>query len=357
MCPGADGQRDVDAAAAQMPVLPQRLPHEDVLPAAQQQHRNLHAVQRLGEPPRIPKRIVHPGMFDPRFEPGRARAEQRPGRGTHRHRAGRLGHPASGLQLAECDPPARVLLVGNQVAPAQKVVDGERAGAPHRGIEIVGTRGDHGRGQLRRRILQHRPLGESQIRHPDGGESAGKPRLFTQPYDRVGAIDGLVDHRLEHPARPERPAHALHHDVIAARRVEPPKHQGERKPPPVGAADQHGADRAGSGRRVVVGHQVDPVAHRDFDAIHRVLGPRRGQAQQAAKGVVAEALGQRAQHGRHGSGGCRTHDPRLRPGGPRTCSKARGRWPAAGWWTGNRPRGWSRSSSSTALAGAPRSWS
>ena len=186
-----------------------------------------------------------------------------------------------------CRDAPGVLLVGHQIAPGEKVVDRERAGAPHRGQEIVRTRGNDGRGQFRWRILQHRPLGESQIRQSDSGESTGEPGLLTQPCHRVSAVGDLVDHRLEDPARPERPAHALQHDVVAAGRVWPGKGERERKTTSVRPADQHGADGCGGRRCVVVGHQLDPIAHRDLDPIHGVVGGRPWQAQQSPYSVAA----------------------------------------------------------------------
>ncbi len=63
-----------------------------------------------------------------------------------------------------------MLLVRNQIAPAQKIVDGERAGTSHRGVEIVWSRGDDGRGQFWWRIVQQRLLGEPQVGQPDGAE-------------------------------------------------------------------------------------------------------------------------------------------------------------------------------------------
>ena len=82
--------------------------------------------------------------------------------------------------------------------------------------EIMRAGGDDGRGQLRRRILQQRPLGEPQIGNPDGGEAAGEPGLLSQPCDGVGAVGCFVDHRLEGPARAERPPHTLQQHAVAA---------------------------------------------------------------------------------------------------------------------------------------------
>lgn len=234
VCPGTDRQRDVHTPVAQVPVLLQRLPQEDVLPAADEQHRDLDAVQRGGKPQSVPERIVAVGVFHPGFEPRRTRAEQRPGRLTQRQRGGRPRHPSRRGELADSGPDATgVFLVGNQIAPAQEVVDRKRSGAPHRGPEVVRPHRDHGRGQLRGRIVQQRPLGETQIGQADGAEPAGEPGLFTQPRHRIGAVGGLVDHGLEHATGPERPAHALQHDVITAGGVNPGKHQRKRKPAPV----------------------------------------------------------------------------------------------------------------------------
>ncbi len=152
--PRPDGERDVDTASAQAAVLLQRLPHEDVLPAAHQQHRHAHAVQRLVEPHRIPEWVGAVGVFDPGFEPRGAAAQQRLRTGAQRQLRRRLGDPAWGPQLADRRPDAlRILLVDDQVAPAQEVAEGERAGIPDRGSEVVRAGRDHGRGQFRGRIL------------------------------------------------------------------------------------------------------------------------------------------------------------------------------------------------------------
>ena len=177
--PGTDRHRDVDAPAAQVPVLLQRLAQEDVLPAAEQQHRHVHAIQRRAEPQPLPELMVCLGAFQPRLEPRCSGAEHPSGRRTQGRLGDRACDPARCLQLADSglDAPG-VLLTGNQIAPAQEVVGRKRAGAPHRRREIVRARGDDGRCQLRRGILQYRPLGESQVRQADGGESAGEPGLL-----------------------------------------------------------------------------------------------------------------------------------------------------------------------------------
>ena len=110
-------------------------------------------------------------------------------------------------------------------------------------LKSCGTRGDHGRSQFRRRILQHRPLGEAQIGNPDGGEATGEPRLAPQPGDRVSAVGDLVNHRIEDAARSERAPHTLQHHPIAAGCVQLGEYQRERKSAAVGSAGQQGADR------------------------------------------------------------------------------------------------------------------
>ena len=253
MGPGPDRQRDVRAAAPQVRVLLQRLLQKDVLPAADEQHRHLHAVQRGAVAQSLPERVVAAGVFDPGFEPRRTGAQKCARRLAERQPEGGLRYLARCQQLADAGAHAdRVLLVGHQVAPTEKVV-GERAGAPHRGVEIVRPHRDYRRGQLRRRVIQEGPLGESQVRQPDGGELPCEPGLFAQPHHGVGAVGGLVDHRLEHAAGPERATHALQHHVVAACRVQPGEYQRERKGAPIGPANQQGTGRGGGGRCIVIG--------------------------------------------------------------------------------------------------------
>ena len=221
-----------------------RLLQEQVLPAADQQHRHLHPVERGAESHRLPERLVVIGMVEPRLPPRRAGAQQLPAGRTQRQLTGGAYHAFLRPQLADAGADSSgIFLVRNQMAPAQEVVDGERAGAPGRLAEIVGTGGDDGRGQLGRRILQQRPLGEPEIGNPDGGEATGEPRLLPQPCDGVGAVGRFVDHRREGPARPERPPHTLHQHVVAAGGVQRAVQQRERKPAAIRSAEQQGADR------------------------------------------------------------------------------------------------------------------
>ena len=290
-------------------------------------------------------------MFDPGFEPRRT--------GTQHGARGLTERTPAAASATFADPATGGVRPGRGSGPpggppcrrAQEVV-GERTGAPHRVVEIVRAHGDDGRGHLRRRVVQQRPLGESQVRQPDGGELTGEPRLVAQPSDRVGAVGGLVDHRLERAAGPERSACALHHDVVTARRVQAGERQREREPTPVGPADQHGADRAGRGRRVMVG----PHRRRAWASGPDGRCTRSSFAATAAAGPErCRRLGRGCAASRCGLGACRSHAHQVRTA--RTCNTASGRWPAAGWWTGSRPRGWSTPWSRTAPAAARRSWS
>ena len=200
--------------------------------------------------------------------------------------------------------------------------------------EVVRTGGDDGRSQFRRRILQHRPLGEAEIRDPDGGEATGEPRLVPQPGDRVRAVGDLVNHRLEHATRSECAAHALQDHAVTARGVQVGEYQREGELPAVGSASQQRADRVADGF-VMVGDQFHAVAHRDPDAADRVGDGSRGQSQRSAQGC-----GRRNRRGERAAStlcaGRRVIASDWRR--LRTCSTATGRWPAAGWSAGSRRR-------------------
>lgn len=84
-----------------------------------------------------PKRIVVVGMCDPRS----TRAKQCSGGSTQRNVTGAVCPPSPMLATGDAASDAlRILLVRNQIAPAQKIVDGERAGTFHLGVEIVWSR-------------------------------------------------------------------------------------------------------------------------------------------------------------------------------------------------------------------------
>ena len=276
--PRAHGQSDVDAARAKVPVLVQRLGQEQILPAAEQQQRHLDLVERGVDPQRLPERVIVRRGRQPGLPPRRRVAEQGPAGGTQRRLTGGPHHALLSPQLADAGAdPARIFLVCHQVAPAEEVVDRERAGTPSRKAHVMGTRDDHARDKLRRRILQQCELGEAQIRDSDGSEATGEPWLLAHPLDGVGAVGRLVDHRRKVTARSECPSHALQHHAIPAGGMQVGEHDRERKCTAVGAAGQQGADDLSLGF-VDVGDQLDTVPHRDPDLADGVARGRRFQS-------------------------------------------------------------------------------
>src|SRR5439155_25598044 len=118
--------------------LRQRLLEEQVLPSAEQQHRNLRALQRLMQLQLGPVRVVVFRMLEPRLVPRRASAEQRPAGLADWQRAGRRFEcPARPYLADERADAARIPLVGEHVGPAKEVVEPERTGTPARGAEIM----------------------------------------------------------------------------------------------------------------------------------------------------------------------------------------------------------------------------
>src|SRR6202035_3811310 len=98
---------------------------------------------------RIPERVAVTRRLQPRLPPRRAGAQQLTAGRAQWQLTGGAYHAFLRPQLADAGADASgIFLVGNQMAPAEEVVDGERAGAPGRRAEIVRTGGDHGRGQL-----------------------------------------------------------------------------------------------------------------------------------------------------------------------------------------------------------------
>src|SRR5947199_408381 len=84
---------------------------------------------------------------------------------TPRCLAGRTHHGFLGPQLPDAGPdPARILLMNDQVAPPEEVVDGERPRTPGRQPHVVWARDDHAGDELRWGILQQRELSETEIR-------------------------------------------------------------------------------------------------------------------------------------------------------------------------------------------------
>ena len=330
----------------QMLILREGLFQEQVLPAADQQHGNLGALKGVVELQPGPERVVVLRVLQPGLEPRRAGAEQRSRGVAGRHSCRCARQQAFGPQLpGEHADPARIFLVGDHVAPAQEVVEPECARAPAGSGQVVRADGYHSSLHLRRRIGQHRPLGEAEVRPPDRAEGTGEPRLLAQPCRGVGAIGDLVDHRIEFAAGAEGAANALQDDVVAARRVGACEQRRKRIPAAVGAADQQRARRIRRRWLVVVGDQLDAVAHRDAHAVvHGVVRRVRWQMQHAADRAAGVALDTRTGWRRGGCGRYgghltkATHAPRVRK---RSRAKARG--PAADWCACSRRRRGSRS--------------
>ena len=89
-----------------------------------EQHRDVHALQRVAKMQSRPERVVGPWVFEPRLEPGRTLAEQRAAGLAERQAQRRLGHQPLGTCLPQHDAqPSRVFLAGDQVAPAQEVIE------------------------------------------------------------------------------------------------------------------------------------------------------------------------------------------------------------------------------------------
>ena len=273
--PRSDRQPDGHVAVAQPGELGQRLFEEKVLPTGQQQHRNVGALQGLSQMQPRPELVVGVGVLEPGLEPQRTVTEQRAARFPQWQSIGSACHTALRPRLAQQrQQPIGILLVRDQVAPTEEVVEAERPRAPSWPADVVRADGDHSRLHLGWGIAEQRPLGEAQIRQPDSAERAGEPGLFAQPRDGVGAVGNLVHHGRELAARTERAPHALHHHVIAAGGVDRAEQCGEREAAPVGATHQQRAGGGGELRLVVVGDQVHAVAHGNTKAaVDGHLGP------------------------------------------------------------------------------------
>ena len=138
-----------------------------------------------------------------------------------------------------------------------------------------------------------RPLREAEIGSAHGGERPGEqPRLVAKPCRGVGAVVDLVREGVEIAAGTERAANALHDDVVAAGRIDASEQHRHRIAATVGGANQNRPRRIRRQRPVVVGEQLDAVAHRHSSITGNVVftGVRR-QAQQAANGATDEVLG------------------------------------------------------------------
>ena len=279
MGPGADEQPDGHAPAGERAVLLQGLLDEQVLPAAHQQHRDRDPLQRgtalHGGPERVAGlRVVHPSLG-----PGRLAADHVGVSGRDREALQHLAQPPFGRGHAHHraqHPDA--LLVRDQVAPHDVVVQIEGAVAVRGPVEVVRADVHHGGDQFRRRVHGQRPLHEAEVAGAVGGQPALEPALLAQPRHGVLPVGDLVPHRLEVPAGPERAAHALQQHVIAALGEDLPGLQGEQAGAAVRAADQHGGRGRHADRDVVGGQQHRAVGHRHLDVVFdRDLVPPRRQ--------------------------------------------------------------------------------
>ena len=275
MSPGSDEQPDGHAPAGERAVLLQGLLDEQVLPAAHKQHRGRDPLQRGTALHGGPERVTGLRVIHPPLGPGRLAADHVSVSGRDREAAQHLAQPPFGRgQACHRAQHPGALLVRDQVAPHDVVVQVEGAVAVRGPAEVVRADMYHGGGQFRRRVHGQRPLHEAEVAGAVGGQPALEPVLLTQPRHGVLPVGDLVPHRLEVPAGPERAAHALQQHVIAALGQDLPGLQGEHARPAVRAADQHGGCRRHADRDVVGGQQHRAVGHRHLDVVfHRHLVP------------------------------------------------------------------------------------
>ena len=164
-------------------------------------------------------------------------------------------------------------------------------GAVDHAEEVVEADERHGRDHLRRRVHQHRPQGVAEVGPAHTDEPPVEPRLFAEPGDGVGTVADLVLAGHEPALGPERAATALHDDVVAARREEAEEDVRQRSRPLVRAAHDHRPERLAV-RGVVIGQQVDAVAHPDRDRRRDGVAAAWGwQPEQPGRRRVDQALG------------------------------------------------------------------
>ncbi len=307
MGPRADEQPGGHAPSGQCAVLLQGLFDEQVLPAAHQQHRDRDPFQRGTALHRCPERVAGLRVVHPSLGPGRLAADHVREAGRDREAVHYAAQPPFGRDHAR--HPARypdALLVCDQVAPHDVVVQVEGAAAVRGPAEVVRADMYHGGGQFRRRVHGERPLHEAEVAGAVGCQPALEPVLLTQPRHGVLPVGDLVPHRLEVPAGPEGAAHALQQHVIAALGEDLPGLQGERAGPAVRAADEHGGGRRHADRDVVGGKQHRAVGHRHLDVVFdRDLVPPRRQRPRPGCRPSDRSRGpaQRTRAQRPGSGG------------------------------------------------------
>ena len=205
-------------------------------------------------------------MLQPGLEPGCPGAEQvASALGDRRPVERRAQPPVRGDRADDAAHRIDALLVNDQVAPAEEVVQVEGAVAVRGPAEVVRA-DDHDRGdQLGRRVQGQGPLHEAEVAGPERGQPSVEPALAAQPGHGVLAVAGLAAHRLEPSAGAEGAAAALQQHVEAAFGDELGLQQAERGPASVGTAHQDRGGRLAGDRQVVVGQQHRAVGHRHLD--------------------------------------------------------------------------------------------
>ena len=282
MRPVTDRHGHLDTAGPKPVVLVHGLLQEEVLPAADEEDGDLHALERGGVLHRRPEGIGRLGPRHPLGVPGRPPAQDRARRLGQRERVHVRADPA-GCRGGAQRPgqAAAVLLVHNAVAPAQEV-EPEGAGAPDVLLEVVRPDGHDGRRQFRGRVGHQGPLGVPQVGAADRGEGAGEPGLVaaSRPPRRARRPPRSPWAGTRHPSR--MCPGCSRRGRCSPRAEDPHLRHGQGQRAAVGSTHQNGPDDVRR-RLVQVRCQLDAVAHGDAHvARHRVV--RRGGGQAAQTG-------------------------------------------------------------------------
>jgi len=283
--PRPDDQPRGHSPGVQDPVLLDALMEEQVMPPANQQRRDVDALQRGAALQRLPERVGRPRMLQPGLEPRGAGAEQCTDTGGERHPVQHRDEPpVRGRRPVYAMQEPDAFLERDELGPLHVVIQIEHAVAVNGATHVVRPDLDDGRHQLRRRVHGQRPLDEPEIAPAVRRQPPVEPALLPQPGDRVLSVRDLVPHRLEIAAGTEGASTALHQHVIAALGDQLGHGHAERRTTPVGAADQHRRGRLAGDRNVVVGEQDRTIGHRhgqlridDYLAAARRQGPRPRQ--------------------------------------------------------------------------------
>ena len=305
--PRPDQQPGGHAAGGERAVLLEGLLDEQVLPAAYHQDRDRDPLQRGAALQRSPERVAELRVLQPPLGQCWLAAEQVTHAGRDRQPVEHRPQPSFGRSRAhESTQHPGALLVSDQVAPADVVVQVEDAVAVRGPAEVMRAHVHDDRDQFRRRVHGQRPLHEPEVAGAVGDQPSVEPALLAQPGDSVLPVRDLVAHRLELPAGPESATAALHQHVVAAFGQDLRVLQAERAAAAVRAADQHGGRRRHADRQVVVGQQHHAVGHRHLDvALDRDPVPLRRQRPRPGQ-HLAERRRRRAQRaGQRGGAGVR----------------------------------------------------